>query len=758
MASIYSKLFLLTTLFFGAIHTNGQVDSIHLDQDELGLEDIRITADEIARNQVFTASRTLNNVDEIPLSIYVVTGEEILRNGYFTLTDVLKSVPGIFVSQPGSAIEGETFMMNGLHGNTHAKILVNNIPVKSANVLSMPIGAQLPIRQAERIEITYGPSGIVHGIESGAGVINIITRTSERPVYTHADLGVGSQGYSSVNVLFGGKLGKNKKILKFNAYGSSTESNTINLLEFGVFSAANYPLNSFIEKPPDNSTLNVFPHTSRQVGLNLNYRSFNFSFATMSRRDHAALGSNPLSIDNQNPQTTFGERISTYNLAYKKDFKKFGLKSSLYVVDYEIDIESSFLYDQPHLKQLYNFASAVSAGNDIELRDEFIADIDSMFFSGRRYVTGREITSKLEQTVSIFPLKNLEVLVGANLELVSGNPYKEYLRRSKKNFEGGGGINRNVFVQAYLTLNRLNLIMGINRYINETSFINTQSVTSPRFAGLFKITSKLKAQASYASSFMAPSIYLLNKSGAIIAANGQQPRPASSLSGEGPFFKTQETTYGDVGLRYELNKKIRFNFTAFYAKNSNLVAYQHQVFRNEDGLGIEYGYANGDGRESELFGIRTSAIFKNIIPSREMDINVHFSYFNGEQDLPSGEKFPHIVSQPEFIAQMNFSFRLYKRLFMTFENSYIGPYASRGLETLDQYYFLKGPKYVRLERLFMDISFNLSLNNNFKMFMKMNNLFGEENTGIDATGSPDDLFYNLQRNRYFQGGVSYTIN
>ena len=71
-------------------------------------------------------------------------------NGYLTLTDVLKRLPGIRVSQPGSALEGETFLMRGLLGNAYAKILINDLPIKPFLVSGMPIGAQLPIREAYR--------------------------------------------------------------------------------------------------------------------------------------------------------------------------------------------------------------------------------------------------------------------------------------------------------------------------------------------------------------------------------------------------------------------------------------------------------------------------------------------------------------------------------------------------------------------------------------------------------------------------------
>ena len=131
-------------------------------------------------------------------------------------------LPGIRVSQPGSAINGELFMMRGLIGNTYAKILVNGIPVKPYMTNGMPIGAQLPIQQADRIEVIYGPAAALYGADAATGIINIVIENSDRPIFTNASLHLGTQDYSSLNVSVGGKLGKGRKVLKFNIFGSNT--------------------------------------------------------------------------------------------------------------------------------------------------------------------------------------------------------------------------------------------------------------------------------------------------------------------------------------------------------------------------------------------------------------------------------------------------------------------------------------------------------------------------------------------------------
>jgi len=155
------SFFLLLIFFIGWNYLTAQEDSLRIPFSSLTWEDIRANPQLQINNKVTGASRSLKNIQDLPFSIFVIEGEEIRRKGHITLADALKMLPGIRVSQPGSALEGETFMMRGLLGNAYAKILVNGIPIKPYVVSGMPIGAQLPVQQAERIEVIYGPQALL---------------------------------------------------------------------------------------------------------------------------------------------------------------------------------------------------------------------------------------------------------------------------------------------------------------------------------------------------------------------------------------------------------------------------------------------------------------------------------------------------------------------------------------------------------------------------------------------------------------------
>ena len=173
-----------------------QNDSMNLRPERLAEPDILPLKEQEKKTLVRSATRTATDAADQPFPVYIITSDEILRNGWITLCDVLKNAPSLRVSQPGSALDGETFLMRGLSGNSFAKILINDVPIKPSAAGGMPIGAQLPIRQAERIEILYGPAATIYGADASAGVINIILKETERPLFTQADLRSGASGYS----------------------------------------------------------------------------------------------------------------------------------------------------------------------------------------------------------------------------------------------------------------------------------------------------------------------------------------------------------------------------------------------------------------------------------------------------------------------------------------------------------------------------------------------------------------------------------
>ncbi|MEM8908364.1 MAG: TonB-dependent receptor, partial [Bacteroidota bacterium] len=633
--------------------SKAQGDSLLLQFDRLGRGDIALNPALAEQQRVVSASRTLKTVEELPFTIYVVTKEEIFRNGYTTLVDVLKSVPGIKVSQPGSALEGETFLMRGLLGNAYTKILVNDMEVKPSVVSGMPIGAQLPVKQAERIEIIFGPAAAIYGADASAGVINIITREIEKPLYAQSDLSVGSDAYTHLNVMFGGKIGRNKNILKFTVFGSSTEFNNRNTLydRNTLYNPRTYTNGdtSFLSNDNYRGTANVprinsLGHQSRSLGIHLKYRSFTLSLDQMSRQDHSSVGLSTRAVSYVNPQNFFGETISKIQLGFNHDFKKVGFVTSINSVFYLLDSRSSYTYVDNNLNRLLKDVVA-DVVSDPQLRDSINQDNFDRFFSGIRYSYAESWDLNLEQLITYHPNEYFEWVGGVNFRGSYNQPLINYLRnpfREESIFDQNDNINLieaplfsadelnydlGAFTQLYFTTKRWNLITGL-RYDN---FSRYGTSWNPRFAALYKVNTNLSARASFATAFRVPSPFY--------SANTYEVNTADFSSFETGNFEIQpeRTRSVELGLRWKWRDKLVTDVNFFFSRTNNFIS--NTVLGPEDSPGGDgtraIGYFNDGNSAVSLYGWQTRILLQKFIerfPHVNTELNINVT--RGQEVLP----------------------------------------------------------------------------------------------------------------------------
>ena len=126
-----SKLpYLLLLLLLSVTLLRAQTDTSFIDLNMLNVTDLKDSSGYLDKDEALLEDRFLSEEGESPFFLYIITKEEIRQNAYATLAEALKMAPGIRISQPGSAMEGETFLMRGLTGNAYTRILINGIPIK----------------------------------------------------------------------------------------------------------------------------------------------------------------------------------------------------------------------------------------------------------------------------------------------------------------------------------------------------------------------------------------------------------------------------------------------------------------------------------------------------------------------------------------------------------------------------------------------------------------------------------------------------
>ena len=142
---------------------------------------------------VVSATRTEENIQDVPRSVTVVTREEIEEQT--KIVRDLQTILGNTVPGLGPTSESNQSFAQTLRGRSPL-VLVDGIPISSVIDNDTSVGnlRRLDASAVERVEVVRGPSA-VYGDGAAGGVINIITRIpQEEGIVSEAEIGVRSFG------------------------------------------------------------------------------------------------------------------------------------------------------------------------------------------------------------------------------------------------------------------------------------------------------------------------------------------------------------------------------------------------------------------------------------------------------------------------------------------------------------------------------------------------------------------------------------
>ncbi|MCU0346489.1 MAG: TonB-dependent receptor [Saprospiraceae bacterium] len=753
-----------------------QRDTLLLNPKELAEKDLYTPLQNPDKNiKIISGSRFPVAAADLPFSTHVITREEIRRNGYETLVDALKMVPGIRVSQPGSATEGETFLMRGLLGNTYAKILINDVPVKPTYLASMPIGAQLPIKEAERIEIIYGAGTAIYGSDGAAGVINIITRESDKPVFMQADLAVGGGVYSSVNVMFGGRLGRDERILKYFAYGSNVLFEDRNIwYDRGYnYLPSTYTAGEGYKKFPNfgDSTSNALitntPHLSRKFGFNVKYKRLTLSAETMYRRDHSSLGYNPVAYSYANPQTYTGEAVLRFNLNIFKEKEKSNRKTDITFLRLNMDSRSSSLPIQNRLSLMLLEAAKAQARQDGS--SDFMPYFEvlrSKHLDGLRYFFSEANEYRVEHVRNYRLFKAATLTLGANIKAITGFPVTPLLNspvtdssstqfassietfNGKRHYSlgilGDDQTELNGYGQLFYNGKKLKLSSGAN-YVFTGTFGGEQKRITPRVSGLWEFQEGINLRTSWGRTFRyATSFY--NSNSYSIFSNGQNVLYRSDLS-----LNPEITTSWESGIRWKSeNGGVNAEVLWFLNKTDNLIRYgKSEEWRGPDSTDYfgQLGYSNLVNTPIRFTGGQASLFFENEINGRKSNGLLSYSWLNYKESDLAALDADGVTAPPKGrIWQFRNNFNPFKHSVAILDIIRYKEIATTG-----------GSK-PKTKLWTFDVTWRYAFSDRFDAYLKIINLFNKKYSGILPEGDPNDLLrYNPQTGFFLRLGMNYNI-
>lgn len=811
--------FTLILVFFLSCQINFAQDSTAYPKPSKSIELLK--EPKSTGKQASVYNRRVSDALDIPANIYIVEQQEILDQGYLTLVDVLESVPGIMTSQPGNAINGEQFNMRGLLGNFYCKILINDIPITPTGAAGMPIGAQLPIRQAKRIEILFGPAASIYGSDAVAGVINIITKDTKRVSIIEGDVTIGNFNYNQINLLIAGKLGRNVKKTKYSLFANYMQSNDMNIYgandslfdptNYYAYQNSNVDYRGYRNFEPENGDTTTslmekrnLPDQSLLIGGTLEYGGFELGYLFMQRQTHGALGTNPLTASYSDPTTQIGEGIHRFNLGYKKKFENVIKKSSNDLVYSRLNTTSNISFTNYRLNRTSSqrniFNSEDLAYYDLleEIRDRTTDSVDlgiidalqdvtnniranrakSFWYGGSDDLYFEEIVNYYRKVNSVYDYSLTGGLnftysgnlpIQTNLETQFDDKYNGF---STESFFYNTPYQDTVELTPILFYNVGAFFQGDLHYKKWTATGGLRydyhdifgDFWNPRLGLNYRVNTKASIRGAYNSAHRVPTTYYIYNSFDVgILASDTNP----SIDRRNPNdMKAEKMNSYELGFKYNFSSKSRFDVIGYYNEITNVLEreYVRNIQLNDSGdfFSVRNSYVYDNNPLRETFGFKISMFNDELL--KNLSSKFSFSYTEARQYYgeSNSEVSRTVFNLPKFFVDWVLIYKVplkNQSLFLELNNIYSSSYQQGYVikDIVNDQTTIQKYEFTAPAAYRLNFEVRYATSSRLEIFGRLYNVLNTSFSGFSASNSIDDIYINPQRGRRYHMGVSYRI-
>lgn len=158
------------------------------------------------KDVVVTATRTEEEVKNVPSTVEVITQQDIERNGATDVWSALRLASDVNVTS--ADMVGHNIMIRGM-SNKHTLVLIDGKRTAGEDVsgtVNVYALDRLSLSNIDRIEIIRGSASAIYGSDAIGGVINIITKKSTKPSTT-VGLSTGKKNIDNYYHFDFGKVG-----------------------------------------------------------------------------------------------------------------------------------------------------------------------------------------------------------------------------------------------------------------------------------------------------------------------------------------------------------------------------------------------------------------------------------------------------------------------------------------------------------------------------------------------------------------------
>ena len=266
---------------------------------------------------VVTATRTELTKEENPRSVEVITKEEIQNSGAVSVRDALRVASDLNI-QTGGGSTGDTLT---IRGGDDVLVMVDgrrmategHFAFISQNAFVLD---RINVNNVERIEILRGPDAAIYGSGAQAGIINIITKKSEKPSTT-IGFTTGTKEMSNYYRFDSGKQGKLSATFDANfskvrdLYGKTGEN--------------------FLYGPKQNYTLDLDYEmdANNKLNLNVDYYKDNLQYFNPNTKFDSPYGLTPFTTERKTAALTYSGKNSNSDYSLMVTYSKMDRDSAI---------------------------------------------------------------------------------------------------------------------------------------------------------------------------------------------------------------------------------------------------------------------------------------------------------------------------------------------------------------------------------------------------------------------------------------------
>jgi iron complex outermembrane receptor protein len=151
------------------------ISTLLFSNEEFSFEDDLLQSlDEVSE----IATKTKLNIDDSPSFVTVLHSDKLQKLGIDNIFEALSQVPGVQLKRERSGVPVVVF--RGVTQKGEVKLMIDGVTINNAYRGSIYYFLDFPIEMVDRIEVIRGAGSVLYGSGAISGVVNIITKSSNR--------------------------------------------------------------------------------------------------------------------------------------------------------------------------------------------------------------------------------------------------------------------------------------------------------------------------------------------------------------------------------------------------------------------------------------------------------------------------------------------------------------------------------------------------------------------------------------------------